>query len=63
MKSSGKKILVCATTGIAALQIGGKTVHTTFALGMYVPKLNAKTLYKNAIDSFLGKNTTAHCIC
>ena len=36
MKSNGKNVIVCAPTGIAALNAGGATVHSTFKLfGMY----------------------------
>lgn len=33
MKKSGKQVIVCASTGMAALRIGGSTIHRTFGYG------------------------------
>ena len=30
LRSSGKNVIVCAPTGIAAANVGGMTIHTTF---------------------------------
>lgn len=33
MRDSGKQVLVCAPTGMAALNVGGATIHRTFGYG------------------------------
>lgn len=42
----GKNILVCAPTGIAALNVGGSTIHRAFRAPIGIIEPNARCLYK-----------------
>lgn len=58
LSSSGKKILLCASTGTAALQIGGTTIHRAFGLRSAVC-INEKTmtLISNVPEHLLHTDT------
>lgn len=34
LKDNGKKVVACAPTGVAALNIGGQTIHSLFSIGI-----------------------------
>jgi ATP-dependent DNA helicase PIF1 len=35
-EGSGKNVIVCAPTGIAALNVGGSTIHRALEIGLFV---------------------------
>ena len=37
LRKEGKKVLVTAPTGIAAIHVGGATLHRTFQIPFYLP--------------------------
>ena len=41
MEKQNKNVIVCAPTGIAAVNAGGQTIHSFFRIGMqpYIPEI------------------------